>query len=197
MLSREEVSRLIDAAGTLFRRTLLMTLYGTGMRRSELAHLKVGDIDSQRMIIRVVAGKRSKDRDLPLSPALLETLREYWRWRKPKIYLFPTRMRRVRSEEPISDKTVWIACSEAARRAGIHKRVTPHTLRHSWATHLLEAGTDLRTIQVLLGHDDLETTAQYLHLSQRHLQMVTNPLDTLTLCSGENISRHFRRKDNE
>ena len=157
------MSRLINAAGTLFRRTLLMTLYGTGMRRSELAHLKVGDIDSQRMIIRVVAGKRGKDRDLPLSPALLETLREYWRWRKPKVYLFPTRTRRAQSEESISDKTVWIACSEAARQAGIHKRVTPHTLRHSWATHLLEAGTDLRTIQVLLGHGDLETTAQYLH----------------------------------
>jgi len=197
VLSREEVPRLINAGGTLFRRTLLMTLYGTGMRRSELAHLKVGDIDSQRMIIRVVAGKRGKDRDLPLSPALLETLREYWRWRKPKLYLFPTRMRRVKSEEPISDKTVWIACSEAARRAGIHKHVTPHTLRHSWATHLLEAGTDLRTIQVLLGHDDLETTAQYLHLSQRHLQMVTNPRDTLTLSSSENVSRRFRRKDNQ
>jgi site-specific recombinase XerD len=197
VLSQEEVSRLINAAGTLFRRTLLMTLYGTGMRRSEAAHLKVGDIDSQRMIIRVVAGKRGKDRDLPLSPALLETLREYWRWRKPKLYLFPTRTRRVHSEEPISDKTVWIACSEAAHRAGIRKRVTPHTLRHSWATHLLEAGTDLRTIQVLLGHDDLETTAQYLHLSQRHLQTVTNPLDTLTLSSSENLSRRFRRKDNE
>jgi len=197
VLSREGVSRLIDAAGTLFRRTLLMTLYGTGMRRSELAHLKVGDIDSQRMIIRVVAGKGGKDRDLPLSPTLLETLREYWRWRKPKIYLFPTRMRRVKKEEPTSDKTVWIACSEAAHRAGINKRVTPHTLRHSWATHLLEAGTDLRTIQVLLGHEDLETTAQYLHLSQRHLQAVTNPLDGLTLSSSEKVGRRFRRKDNE
>jgi len=103
----------------------------------------------------------------------------------------------VQSEESISDKTVWIACNEAARRAGIHKRVTPHTLRHSWATHLLEAGTDLRTIQVLLGHGDLETTAQYLHLSQRHLQMVTNLLDTLTLSSSENVPRRFRRKDNE
>jgi integrase/recombinase XerD len=197
VLSREEVSRLINAAGTLFRRTLLMTLYGTGMRRSELAHLKVGDIDSQRMIIRVVKGKRGKDRDLPLSPALLETLREYWRWRKPKLYLFPTRTLGRWLDQPISDKTVWIACSEATRRAGIHKHVTPHTLRHSWATHLLEAGTDLRTIQVLLGHDDLETTAQYLHLSQRHLQTVTNPLDTLTLSSSENVTRRFRRKDNE
>jgi len=197
VLSREEVSRLINAAGTQFRRTLLMTLYGTGMRRSELAHLKVGDIDSQRMIIRVVAGKGGKDRDLPLSPALLETLREYWRWRKPKLYMFPTRTRRLRGEETISDKTVWIACSEAARRAGISKRVTPHTLRHSWATHLLEAGTDLRTIQVLLGHEDLETTAQYLHLSQRHLQAVINPLDSLALSGTENVSRRFRRKDKE
>jgi integrase/recombinase XerD len=197
VLSREEVSRLINAAGTLFRRTLLMTLYGTGMRRSELAHLKVGDIDSQRMIIRVVAGKRSKDRDLPLSPALLETLREYWRWRKPKLYMFPTRTLGRRLDQPISDKTVWIACREAARRAGISKRVTPHTLRHSWATHLLEAGTDLRTIQVLLGHGDLETTAQYLHLSQRHLQAVSNPLDSLVLSSSENVSRSFKRKNNE
>lgn len=194
VLSLEEVARLIDAAGTRFRRTLLMTLYATGMRRSELAHLKVSDIDSQRMIIRVVEGKGGKDRDLPLSPALLETLREYWRWRKPRLYLFPTPTRQHRLDQPISDKTVWIACSDAAQRAGIRKRVTPHTLRHSWATHLLEAGTDLRTIQVLLGHGDLETTAQYLHLSQRHLQAVTNPLDGLTLSSTENISPSFKRK---
>jgi site-specific recombinase XerD len=195
VLSQEEVARLIDAAGTLFRRTLLMTLYATGMRRSELAHLKVSDIDSQRMIIRVVEGKGGKDRDLPLSPTLLETLREYWRWRKPRLYLFPTRTCRHRLDQPISDKTVWIACSDAARRAGIRKRVTPHTLRHSWATHLLEAGTDLRTIQVLLGHGDLETTAQYLHLSQRHLQAVNNPLDSLALSSTQNISRSFKRKN--
>jgi len=194
VLSREEVSRLINAAGTLFRRTLLMTLYGTGMRRAELAHLKVSDIDSQRMIVRVVAGKGGKDRDLPLSPALLEILREYWRWRKPRLYLFPTRTCRRRLDQPISDKTVWIACNEAARQAGIRKRVTPHTLRHSWATHLLEAGTDLRTIQVLLGHGDLETTAQYLHLSQRHLQALTNPLDSLSLSSVQNISHAFKHK---
>src|SRR5438034_4377364 len=117
VLSREEVSRLINAAGTLFRRTLLMTLYATGMRRSELARLKVSDIDSQRMIIRVVEGKGGKDRDLPLSPALLQTLREYWRWRKPRLYLFPSRDPRRGPEQPISDKTVWIACSEPARRA--------------------------------------------------------------------------------
>src|ERR1700720_1564171 len=194
VLSREEVSRLINAAGTLFRRTLLMTLYGTGMRRAELAHLKVGDIDSQRMIIRVVAGKGGKDRDLPLSPTLLETLREYWRWRKPKLYMFPTRTLGRRLDQPISDKTVWIACSEAARRAGISKRVTPHTLRHSWATHLLEDGTDLRTIQLLLGHGDLETTAKYLHLSQRHLQTVFNPLESLQLSSVSQAGRNYHRK---
>ena len=130
VLSQEEVARLIDGAGTLFRRTLLMTLYATGMRRSELACLKVSDIDSQRMILRVVEGKGGKDRDLPLSPALLETLREYWRWRMPKTYLFPSRDPRRGPEQPISDKTVWIACNEAAHCAGIRKRVTPHTLRH-------------------------------------------------------------------
>jgi site-specific recombinase XerD len=181
ILSLEEVARLINAAGTLYRRTLLMTLYATGMRRSELVRLKVGDIDSQRMMIRVDRGKGGRSRDLPLSPALLETLREYWRWRKPKTYLFPSRHPPREPEQPISDKMVWIACQEAARQAGLSKRITPHTLRHSWATHLLEAGTDLRTIQVLLGHGDLETTAQYLHLSQRHLQTVANPVDRLAL----------------
>jgi integrase/recombinase XerD len=112
-------------------------------------------------------------------------------------YLFPTRTLERKLDQPISDKTVWIACSEAAHRAGIRKHVTPHTLRHSWATHLLEAGTDLRTIQVLLGHGDLETTAQYLHLSQRHLQTVVNPLHGLSLGSTQNISRSFRRKRQE
>ena len=164
ILSREEVARLIDASSNLFQRTLLMVLYGTGMRRAEIARLKIADIDSQRMIIHVVDGKGGKDRDLPLSPALLETLRAYWRWLKPRIYLFPSRMHRD-SEQPITDKTVWRACSEAARGPASARRVSPHLLRHSWATHLLEAGTDLRTIQLLLGHEDLETTARYLHLS--------------------------------
>lgn len=194
ILSKEEVARLINASGNLFRRTLLMVLYGTGMRRSEVARLKVGDIDSQRMIIRVVEGKGGKDRDLPLSPALLETLRAYWRWRKPQVYLFPSR-HSTEPHQPISDKVVWLACSEAAQGAGIRKRVTPHTLRHSWATHLLEAGTDLRTIQILLGHEDLEATARYLHLSQRHLQLVHNPLEDLTLLSVDQSRRAFRRLD--
>jgi integrase len=132
ILSKEEVARLINASGNLFRRTLLMVLYGTGMRRTEVARLKIGDIDSQRMIIRVVEGKGGKDRDLPLSPALLETLRAYWRWRKPKVYLFPSRTHR-QIEQPISDKTLWIACGEAAQRAAIRKRV-----RHRAASLLRE-----------------------------------------------------------
>jgi site-specific recombinase XerD len=193
ILSLEEVTRLLDAASNLFRRALLMTLYGTGMRRSEVAHLQVQDVDSQRMLIRVQEGKGGQSRALPLSPALLETLRAYWRWRQPQTYLFPARSARLGPDHPISDKTVWIACQEARQRAGIRKRVTPHTLRHSWATHLLEAGTDLRTIQVLLGHGDLETTAQYLHLSQKHLHAVANPLDALRLSSVADSQRRLRQ----
>ena len=136
---------------------------------------------------------RSQSRDLPLSPALLETLREYWRWKKPGIYLFPSSIGRHDQDRPISDKTVWYACKEAAAHAHITKHVTPHTLRHSWATHLLEAGTDLRTIQVLLGHGDLETTAKYLHLSQRHLQTVANPLESLRLSSVSQAGRSYHR----
>ena len=195
VLSLEEVARLIDAAGNLMQRALLMTLYGTGMRRTEVSMLKVRDIDSRRMMIRVERGKGGDSRDLPLSPALLETLREYWRWKKPRIYLFPSSIgQRGGQDSPISDKTVWYACKEAARHARITKRVTPHTLRHSWATHLLEAGTDLRTIQVLLGHGDLETTAKYLHLSQRHLQTVLNPLESLQLSSVSQAGRSYHRK---
>ena len=160
VLSLEEVTRLINAAGNLLQRALLMTLYGTGMRRTEVSLLKVSDIDSQRMMIRVERGKGGAGRDIPLSPALLETLREYWRWKKPRTYLFPSSERKRGKEQPISDKTVWYACKEAARHAGLTKRVSSHCLRHSFATHRLEAGTDLRTIQILLGHGDLETTAQ-------------------------------------
>src|ERR1700719_1699458 len=192
ILSREEVARLIDASSGLFERTLLMVLCGTGMRRSEVARLKIADIDSQRMVIHVVNGKGGKDRDLPLSPALLETLRAYWRWLKPRIYLFPSRMHRDR-EQPITDKIVWRACVEARKRAGIRKRVTPHLIRHSWATHLLEAGTDLRTIQLLLGHEDLEVTARYLHLSAHHLHQVANPIEELKLSNVDQSRRSYHR----
>ena len=160
VLSSEEVGRLIDAASNLKHRAVLMTLYGTGMRRAEVSRLKVSHVDSKRMIIHVERGKGGNDRDLPLSPALLETLREYWRWKKPRTYLFPSDDGHRGKDQPMSDRSVWYACTQAARHAGFRKRVTPHTLRHSWATHLLEAGTDLRTIQILLGHGDLETTAK-------------------------------------
>jgi integrase/recombinase XerD len=192
ILSQEEVTRLINAGSDLFQRTLLMVLYGTGMRRSEIVRLKISDIDSQRMVIHVVNGKGGKDRDLPLSPALLEALRTYWRWLKPRIYLFPSRMHRDQ-ERPISDKTVWHACTQAAKKAGIRKKTSPHLIRHSWATHLLEAGTDLRTIQLLLGHEDLEVTARYLHLSQQHLHQVANPFEELKLASVELSSRLYHR----
>lgn len=196
VLSLDEVARLINASGNLFRRALLMTVYGTGMRRSEVVRLKVSDIDSTRMVIRVVQGKGGKDRDLPLNPELLETLREYWRWRKPKDYLFPSRgERRGPADMPLSDKTVWHVCGDAARKAGITKHVTPHTLRHSWATHLLEAGTDLRTIQMLLGHGDLETTARYIHLSQEHLHAAANPLAKLQLSDVKASSLGSKRKE--
>jgi site-specific recombinase XerD len=196
ILSLDEVARLINASGNLFRRALLMTVYGTGMRRSEVVRLKVSDIDSKRMIIRVVQGKGGKDRDLPLNPELLETLRAYWRWRKPKEYLFPSRGERRGPEDvPLSDKTVWHVCRDAARKAGITKHVTPHTLRHSWATHLLEAGTDLRTIQMLLGHGDLETTARYIHLSQEHLHTAANPLAKLQLSDVKESNPGSKRKE--
>jgi len=182
ILSQKEVARLIDAALTPYHRTLLMTLYATGVRRAELTHLKISDIDSQRMVIHVQGGKGRKDRDVMLSPKLLEALREHWRGlqRKPSAWLFPGN-RWHTGDTPIDTKVVWYACQQAARRAGIHKDVHPHTLRHCFATHLLEAGADLRTIQMLLGHRDLEETTIYLHLSERHLSATASPLDLLKL----------------
>jgi integrase/recombinase XerD len=178
ILSEEEVARLIESAATSFHRVILMTLYGAGLRREELCRLKVTDVDSQRMVLHVRQGKGHKDRDVTLSPRLLEVLRDYWKWRKPKTYLFPS-YHSKRREQPISSRTVYYAVCEAARRAGIQEKVYPHLLRHSWATHLLERGTDLKTIQMLLGHFDLEATTIYLHLSQRHLQSVHNPIEAL------------------
>jgi site-specific recombinase XerD len=180
VLSQEEVSQLINAAPNPFYRILLMTLYATGARRDELARLKVSDIDSQRMIVHIQAGKGRKDRDVMLSPVLLEALREHWRGLKPKTWLFPG-SRAHTAPCPITSKVIWHACHQAALRAGLHKRVHPHTLRHCFATHLLEAGADLRTIQMLLGHHDLEETTVYLHLSHRHLSATVSPLDSLAL----------------
>ena len=182
ILSQEEVARLIDAADTHFHRTLLMTLYGAGLRRAELTNLKISDVDSKRMVIHVRSGKGRKDRDVMLSPKLLEALREHWRGlqRKPSAWLFPGN-RWHTGETPISTKVVWNACKEAAQRAGLQKDVHPHTLRHCFATHLLEAGADLRKIQILLGHSSLKETTVYLHLSQRHLSATPSPLDSLQL----------------
>ena len=179
VLSPEEVARLIEAATNPMHRTMLMVLYGTGIRRTEASLLKVSDIDSQRMVLHIRQGKGARDRDVPLSPKLLEALRTYWRWKKPKGFLFASVFDHHGQEQPICGKTVWNICKEAAVRAGIQKKIGPHTLRHSFATHHMEAGTDLRTIQLLLGHADLEHTTVYLHLSHRHLQAATNPLDQL------------------
>jgi integrase/recombinase XerD len=192
VLSQDEVAKLIDAASNLAHRAMLMTLYSTGLRRSEVARLKVTDIDSQRMVIHVHQGKGRKDRDVPLSPKLLETLREYWRWKRSSTYLFPSGVTNRDKDGPITGKALWHACHNAIRRAGIRKKVGPHTLRHSYATHLLEAGADLRTIQLLLGHADIKHTTVYLHLSQRHLHAVTNPLESLTISAPQDTPR--RRK---
>jgi len=185
IFSPEEVAQLIDAATTLFYRTLLMTLYATGVRRAELAGLKISDIDSRRMILHVQGGKGRKDRDIMLRPKLLEALREHWRSlpRKPKVWLFPGN-RWHTADYPIPTKVAWLACREAALRAGLGHDIHPHTLRHCFATHLLEAGADLRTIQILLGHRDLEETTIYLHLSNRHLSATASPLDSLLLAGN-------------
>jgi integrase/recombinase XerD len=182
ILSQEEVAQLIDAASPPLHHTLLMTLYATGLRRAELARLKVTDIDSRRMVVHVQGGKGRRDRDVMLSPKLLGELRKHWNRlkRKPNEWLFPGN-RHHNSDRPITTKVVWNACRNAAKRAGIKKRVHPHTIRHCFATHLLEAGADLRTIQILLGHRDLKETTLYLHLSQRHLQATPSPLDSLQL----------------
>jgi site-specific recombinase XerD len=189
VLSPEEVTRLIDSAANLLHRTILMTLYSTGMRRAELVQLKAGDIDSERMLLSIRQGKGKRDRNVPLSPKLRDNLREYWRWMRPATFVFPGVEGGRRVDAPMSDKTVWHACRQAAQRAGITKPVHPHTLRHSYATHLLEAGADLRSIQMLLGHADISDTALYLHLSQKHLKAVANPLDELPVSASTTVSR--------
>lgn len=192
ILSPAEVAQLIGAASNLFHRTMLMTLYSTGVRRAELCRLHVPDIDSHRMMVHIRDGKGGHDRDVPLSATLLDTLRVYWRWMKPKTYLFPGTVKNWRADVPITSCVPWAACRQAAKRAGITTRLSPHTLRHCFATHLLEAGADLRTIQVLLGHRKLEHTLIYLHLSQRHLTAVPNPLDTLTVSTLDTVKRSRR-----
>ena len=188
VLSQEEVRRLIQCTGSPLHRIWLLMLYATGMRREELVRLKIGDIDSDRMLIRVRQGKGKKDREIMLSSRLLQELRDYWRAAnpKPKTYLFPGKGPHPNADTPIDSRSIFNAVQQAAKRAGIDKPVHPHTLRHCFATHLLESGADLRTIQVLLGHADLTTTSRYLHLSERHLSATASPLDSLMLAPTPN-----------
>jgi len=177
ILSQEEVARILTVPPHLKSRALLMTVYAAGLRRSEVARLRVNDIDSARMTITVHQGKGQKDRVVMLSPVLLQTLRQYCRHAKPKQWLFPGE----NPDQPISDNDIFGVFHNAVRRTGITKKVSPHSLRHSFATHLLESGTDLRTIQILLGHRSLKTTARYLHVSQHQVRATASPLDSLNL----------------
>ncbi len=197
ILSPGEVAQLIGGASNLYHRTMLMTLYSTGLRRAELCRLKVADIDSKRMMLRVVQGKGGIDREVPLGKKLLPVLREYYRWMRPQTYLFPGTVDHMRADKPITEKMVWHAVREASTRAGIKKHVTPHTLRHCFATHLLESGADLRSIQMMLGHSDLEATTVYLHLSRRHLQATANPLDQISTVSSTPVPRSRRLRKTE
>ena len=175
VLSVEEVERFFEKVGTLKHRAVLMLCYGAGLRISEAVKIRIADIDSDRMLIRVVEGKGRKDRYAAMPKRLLKVLRSYWRAERPKDHLFPS----WREGRPISTSSVALACRNAATRARIHKRVTAHTLRHSFATHLLEQGTDTRVIQVLLGHSSIETTARYVRVSTAVIGATTSPLDTL------------------
>jgi site-specific recombinase XerD len=175
VLSQEEVLAFFDHVPSLKYRAALMTAYGAGLRVSEAVALKVSDIDSSRKLLRVEQGKGQKDRYAMLSPRLLDVLRRYYRAARPPDYLFPSwrQGRHMRAE------SLQIACREAALRAGIRKRVTVHTLRHSFATHLLENGADIRIIQVLLGHSRIDTTARYTAVSPQVVAATVSPLDQL------------------
>lgn len=175
VLSFDEVHRFFAAIPSFKHRTLLMLSYAAGLRVSEAAALRVSDIDSQRMVLRIVQGKRNKDRYTILSPLMLEMLRHYWWAARPKDYLFPGRGQ----TGVVRSSTVQRACIEARAIAGLDKDVTPHTLRHSFATHLLEAGTDLRVIQELLGHSSPRTTAIYTHVSTKMIGATKSPLDLM------------------
>jgi integrase/recombinase XerD len=175
VLSLDEVRRFFAAVVSYKHRMVLMTAYSAGLRISEALNLQVSDIDSERMVIRVRQGKRNKDRYTVLSPVLLRMLRHYCWAARPVSYLFPSRS----PGKPVSHDQVQRACKEARANAGIDKAVTPHTLRHSFATHLLEAGTDLRVIQVLLGHSSPQTTALYTRVSTKLIGSTRSPLDLL------------------
>jgi integrase/recombinase XerD len=175
VLSPEEVLQFLDCIPGLKHRTILTTCYAAGLRISEAVSLRPADIDSSRMVIRVEQGKGQKDRYVMLSPKLLESLRNWWRVAKPKQWLFPGDI----AGAHISKDAVEQACQKAHRRCRIPKPVTPHSLRHAFAVHLLESGTDVRTIQLLLGHRSLATTARYLRIATTKVCATTSPLDLL------------------
>jgi integrase/recombinase XerD len=181
VLSPEEVARLLDAAPALKYKAALSVAYGAGLRVSEVVALKVGDIDSKRMIIRVEQGKGRKDRYVMLSPHLLELLRAWYKAARPQGWLFPGRDR----VQPMTTRQLNRACHAAADMAEIGKPVSMHTLRHSFATHLLEQNIDIRVIQVLLGHAKLDTTALYARVATKTIQQVMSPLDRITLTQAE------------
>ena len=175
VLSPEEVLQFLNCLGNTKHRAILTTCYAAGLRISEAVHLKPTDIDSQRMVIRVDQGKGHKDRYVMLSPKLLETLRSYWRAMRPKCWLFEGEV----AGQAITVGTVQQACERARRRSGIRKPISPHSMRHAFAVHLLESGTDVRTIQLLLGHRNLTTTAAYLRIATTKVCSTSSPLDLL------------------
>lgn len=175
VLSLDEMEKFFAVLESLKYRAILMTAYAAGLRVSEVTSLRVSDIDSQRMVIRVAQGKGRKDRYVMLSPRLLAVLREYWKAARPTAFLFPGQ----RPGTHIGSQAVYYACKDAMRAANIQKNISTHTLRHSFATHLLENGADLRTIQILLGHSNLNTTAVYTHVSRQKIEGTKSPLDLL------------------
>ena len=175
VLSPAEVAAVFEATHNLKHRTILMTIYAAGLRVSEVTHLRLSDIDSQRHVIRIRQGKGHKDRQVMLSPKLLEALRIYWKSYRPKVWLFPGES----PERPLSSETVWRICHQAGEAAHLSKPISPHTLRHCFATHLLEDTIDLRRIQVLLGHRHLKTTSRYLHVSNLAVRTTVSPLERL------------------
>jgi integrase/recombinase XerD len=177
VLSPAEVAAFLDAVKTPKQRVILTVCYAAGLRVSEAVRLKPSSsvIDSQRMVVRVEAGKGRKDRYVMLSPRLLNILRDYWKTTRPKEWLFPG----DRPGEPITTSAVAVACRQGRARSGITRPITPHSLRHAFAVHLLEAGTDLRTIQLLLGHSNLGTTSKYLRIATSKVCATASPLDAL------------------
>lgn len=176
VLSAEEVVQFLEAVSSLKARVALTTAYAAGLRVSEVAALTVGDVDSGRMVMRIAHGKGGKERYVMLSAALLGILRSYWRLARPPVFLFPGRT----PDTPVDPTVLHAACRSAAAAAGLGKRVSVHVLRHSFATHLLESGVDIRIIQVLLGHENLSTTARYTRVSTKLIGQTTSPLDRLS-----------------